>query len=146
MKTSCRNKSSALPFNFSIILVDKINRRYFYRKNSKDFMSLLNIEDAITHKEENDEIAVGIDFGTTNSLCFWFDGTQIHEIVDIMSSVLYFDEGGNITTQEFAKQEVSSIKRFVGEEKQIEIAGKKFWAEQLAAEVFRKIKKNIVET
>ncbi len=109
-------------------------------------MSLLNIEDAVTHKEENEEIAVGIDFGTTNSLCFYFDGTQIHEIVDIMPSVLYFDENANVTTQELAKHEVSSIKRFVGEEKQIEIAGKKFWAEQLASEVFRKIKKNIVET
>ena len=109
-------------------------------------MSLLNIEDAVTHKEENEEIAVGIDFGTTNSLCFYFDGTQIHEIVDIMPSVLYFDENANVTTQELAKHEVFSIKRFVGEEKQIEIAGKKFWAEQLAAEVFRKIKKNIVET
>ena len=108
-------------------------------------MSLLNIEDAVTHKEENEEIAVGIDFGTTNSLCYWFDGTQIHEIVDIMPSVLYFDENGNVVTQELAIHEVSSIKRFVGEEKQIEIAGKKFWAEQLAAEVFRKIKKNVVE-
>jgi molecular chaperone HscA len=108
-------------------------------------MSLLNIEDAVTHKEENEEIAVGIDFGTTNSLCYWFDGTQIHEIVDIMPSVLYFDENGNVVTQELATHEVSSIKRFVGEERQIEIAGKKFWAEQLAAEVFRKIKKNVVE-
>jgi molecular chaperone HscA len=59
---------------------------------------------------------------------------------------LYFDENANVTTQELAKHEVSSIKRFVGEEKQIEIAGKKFWAEQLATEIFRKIKKNIVET
>jgi len=108
-------------------------------------MSLLNIEDAVTHKEENEEIAVGIDFGTTNSLCYWFDGTQIHEIMDIMPSVLYFDEAGSVTTQELATHEVSSIKRFVGEEKQIEIAGRKFWAEQLAAEVFRKIKKNVVE-
>ncbi len=108
-------------------------------------MSLLNIEDAITHKEQNEEIAVGIDFGTTNSLCYWFDGTQIHEIVDIMPSVLYFDSSGNITTQELAMQEISSIKRFLGQDIQIDIAGKKFWAEQLAAEVFRKIKKNIVE-
>ncbi len=108
-------------------------------------MSLLNIEDAITHKEQNEEIAVGIDFGTTNSLCFYYDGTQIHEIVDIMPSVLHFDESGTLTTQELGKYEISSIKRSIGKDEQIEIAGKKFWAEQLASEVFQKIKINIQE-
>lgn len=108
-------------------------------------MALLNIEDAITSKHEKEEIAVGIDFGTTNSLCYYYDGEQIHEVLDVFPSVVYFDEFGKITTQENANHQISSIKRHLAKNQQIEVGGKKFWAEQIASEIFKKIKIEIDE-
>ena len=107
------------------------------------FMSLLNIEDAIIPKEETSETAVGIDFGTTNSLCFHWDGENMQTIVDIMPSLLYYDDLSNITESKNAKHSISSIKKYLAQDKQIIIGEKKFWAEQIASEIFKKIKKEI---
>jgi molecular chaperone HscA len=109
-------------------------------------MSLLNIEDAITPKNnETQEFAVGIDFGTTNSLCFYYDGNAMKTIVDIMPSVVYFNNAGNVVETEKSTQSVSSIKRHIGMNEQISIGHKKLWAEQIASEIFKKIKKSINE-
>lgn len=109
-------------------------------------MSLLEIQDAITPNDAKTEIAVGIDFGTTNSLCFYWDGEKMHTIMDIMPSVIHFDANGNIIANESgAVKIVSSIKRLIGKEECVHINGKKLWAEQIAAEVFRKIKTAVNE-
>lgn len=106
-------------------------------------MTLLNIEDAILEKETNNEIAIGIDFGTTNSLCYYYDGELIHEIMDLEPSIVYFDKSGNVVEKENSIYEIPSIKRHFGKNKQVEIANKKFWPEQIASEIFKKIKKEI---
>lgn len=108
-------------------------------------MSLLNIEDAITAKSNEKEIAVGVDFGTTNSLCFYYDGNNMQTIVDIMPSVVYFDSMGNVVEKEKSTQSISSIKRHIGTNEQIVVGSKKLWAEQIASEIFKKIKKSINE-
>ena len=64
-------------------------------------MSLLNIEDAITHKEQNEEIAVGIDFGTTNSLIAFSNNQKPQIIADdkgieLLPSTIAFSEGNFI--------------------------------------------------
>lgn len=105
-------------------------------------MPLLDIEDPIEQKEDGG-VAVGIDFGTTNSLCCYFDGEQMNTIVDIMPSVVYYDDNANITTAKNAIHTVKSIKRHVAKNEQIAVGNKKFWAEQIAAEIFKKIKARV---
>lgn len=106
-------------------------------------MPLLEIEDPIAIQENDGEIAVGIDFGTTNSLCYYFDGGRMNTIVDIMPSIVYYDENANITDAKNAKHTIKSIKRYLAQNEQITVGNKKFWAEQIAAEIFRKIKLEI---
>jgi molecular chaperone HscA len=108
-------------------------------------MSLLNIEDAVLFNTVKDEVAVGIDFGTTNSLCFYWDGKNMQTIVDIMPSVVHFDNNGNVVNAEEVKHSVYSVKRHVAQSEKIQVGLKKLWAEQIAAEVFKKIKKAIIE-
>ncbi len=106
-------------------------------------MSLLNIEDAVFSKAIQDEMAVGIDFGTTNSLCFYWDGDKMQTIVDIMPSAVHFNDEGNIVDVKKAKHSIYSVKRHVAQSEKIQVGSKKLWAEQIAAEVFKKIKKAI---
>lgn len=107
-------------------------------------MSLLTIQDAITHTaSQKNEIAVGIDFGTTNSLCFYFDGENIQTILDVTPSVVHFDSHGNVTENENAVHSIHSVKRLLTANEQIAVGTKKLWAEQIASEVFKKTKKEI---
>ena len=108
-------------------------------------MSLLNIEDAVANKTVKDEIAVGIDFGTTNSLCFYWDSEKMQTIVDIMPSAVHFNDEGSVVDIKKAKHSIYSVKRHVAQSEKIQVGSKKLWAEQIAAEVFKKIKKAINE-
>ncbi|MFT4967976.1 MAG: molecular chaperone HscA [Candidatus Deianiraeaceae bacterium] len=106
-------------------------------------MSLLNIEDAILEKSDMTARAVGIDFGTTNSLCCYFDGDNMQTIVDIMPSIVHFNEIGRVVDK--SENIISSIKRHLASDKQIAVGTKKMWAEQIAAEIFKKIKSAVNE-
>ena len=108
-------------------------------------MPLLNIEDPIKQSSNNGEIAVGIDFGTTNSLCYYFDGNTVHSIVDLMPSIVYFNKEGDVTTKENAEIEIKSIKRKLATQKEIQVGEKKLWAEQIAAEILKSIKNEVSE-
>lgn len=106
-------------------------------------------------EEKNVHRIIGIDLGTTNSLvAVWEDG-QSRLIPNafgeyLTPSVVSFDEDGTVYVGRVAVERqithpentVSVFKRFMGMDKEYEVAGKKYRPEDLSALVLRKLKED----
>ncbi len=134
-------------------------------------MALLQIQEP-GQSEDNwrsDEVIVGIDLGTTNSLIAIVENEKVKIFcdengVDIQPSVVAYDERGNAVPKNSAKKKtlISSIKRLMGksfadvqnnnfpfkisEEKTLRIilGGKKIRPEEISSEILKHLK-NIAE-
>ena len=90
--------------------------RYFYRtyKSAEYFMAKIAINIA-TGSLQQEEIIVGIDLGTTNSLVAIIHpetkqpvALKEHNTSSLVPSVIHFDETGNVIVGEEAKKELIS--------------------------------------
>lgn len=117
-------------------------------------MQKIQIEEPGSNNEERDEeIIIGIDLGTTNSLAIWYEKETLPKIlVDVFPSTVTFFEDGSI---EIGKPQninlgkgitVTSVKRKVGKDsQQIEIYGKVFSPEEISALILIYIKEKCEE-
>jgi molecular chaperone HscA len=99
-----------------------------------------------------DEIFIGIDLGTTNSLaCYYEEEGKPRIVCDISPSVVTFFEDGTFEACNLnhAKEgrgiTVSSIKRKMGKEERLEIYGKTYTPEQISAIILTHIKRKSEE-
>lgn len=102
-------------------------------------------------------MAIGIDFGTTNSLLALYDGKQTHPYLNDEGlphpSVVWY-QGDRVTVGAQAKRNINtyggqpghrfvrSIKRSLGQNRTVEVFGRRLEAWQVASEVFAHLKRH----
>ncbi len=98
-------------------------------------------------KTEEEEVFIGIDLGTTNSLsCFYEEEGKPRILCDVSPSVVTFFEDGtfeacNLTHEKEGKGiTINSIKRKMGLDEVLEIYGKTYKPEQISAIILTHIK------
>jgi molecular chaperone DnaK len=100
-------------------------------------------------------MTLGIDFGTTNSACAWFDGRDVELVPNdrgsrLTPSVVAFADDGEILVGESAKNQailrpdrtVREVKRRLGSDWSIRIDGKRYGATETAALILSALKRD----
>ncbi|OFW80579.1 MAG: hypothetical protein A2887_04325 [Alphaproteobacteria bacterium RIFCSPLOWO2_01_FULL_40_26] len=123
-------------------------------------MALLQIQEPGQNEQNqgSNDIIIGIDFGTTNSLVAIVEDGKAKTLADengydIVPSVVYYDTEGNVVNRstkhtetssaQAARSTISSIKRLMGKDKnlRIEVGTRKIRPEEVSAEILKKLKK-----
>jgi len=119
-------------------------------------MALLQIQEPGQDQENQDsnEIIIGIDLGTTNSLVAIIEDEEVRVLADengqnIIPSIVAYDELGNLAAVgHFGNNSnyISSVKRLMGKEKDLRIAvgNRKIRPEEVSSEILKHLK-NIAE-
>ncbi|MBU0934973.1 MAG: Hsp70 family protein [Spirochaetes bacterium] len=98
---------------------------------------------------------VGIDFGTTNTLCAWFDGDTVVVIPNdrgerINPTVFAISDSGEVLTGASARNQAladpesafMAVKRSLGSVESVTIAGRNFPVIEIAAAIIKKVKQD----
>ena len=116
-------------------------------------MQRIQVEAPNAKNITEEEFIVGIDLGTTNSMCVFYEEGRPRVLCDVSPSVVTFFEDGSFEACNLSYAEknigttISSIKRKIGkEDATIECYGKQYTPEEVSAIILKHIKNKSEET